>query len=344
MKRRLLKPPSNNGEILFMPDLKGFLSHLSEDYRIGVCHQPYFFHPGISLKFIFLDKLSNCKKDIIFLDTDKVTLDVKIPSCEGNRETVKLVSNNYVLSDYSTPPIKALLIFFNSLEEKLKSCLRENSKDLFHSFKYFKDIFINNAKKRLLKEVLAESFLQFYGIKRDYVFLSDLFTDKSYGEFFLKIYKDQVLFKKIFNEAIDEYREEFRFRYKNFPFPKLEEGEIPFWIIKDGIKFKCFKKDLKGESYKNMIIFPRAVTLTIFLRLYRLDIFIHGIGGGNYEWVQDRIIERFFRQTPPLYAIISGTFLLEGFNERDFPYFFYHPDRIKKVINSAESLNIKDGC
>ncbi len=69
--------------------------------------------------------------------------------------------------------------------------------------------------------------------------------------------------------------------------------------------------------------------MTLFLRLYKTDIFIHGVGGRNYEWIQDRIIEKFFKNPPPPYAVISGVFLSKGFKTRDFPYFFFNPGRIK---------------
>ena len=117
-------------------------------------------------------------------------------------------------------------------------------------------------------------------------------------------------------------------------FPKLEEDELPFWIVHEGKRSRCYKKDMEKSDAETFTIFPRAVTLTIFLRLYILDIFIHGIGGGNYEWIQDRIIERFFDQSPPPYAVISGTFLLENSKERDLPFFLFDPEKIKECLYS----------
>ena len=87
------------------------------------------------------------------------------------------------------------------------------------------------------------------------------------------------------------------------------------------------------KDFDTSLILPRAVTLTLFLRLYRLDLFIHGVGGGNYEWIQDRIIERFFKQKPSPYAVVSGTFLIDEYKERNFPYFFYSPEKIKTAAN-----------
>jgi len=108
-------------------------------------------------------------------------------------------------------------------------------------------------------------------------------------------------------------------------------GELPFWIFGNRKRERLFKNDLTGVNMKSLAVFPRAVTLTLFLRLFRTDYFIHGIGGANYEWVQDRVIENFYNQTPPDYIVVSGTFLLPQDNNRNYPYFFYD----KQVIRSS---------
>jgi len=80
MKKKLLKPPQNDGEILFLPDPATFLSSLKEKSRIGTAHQPYFFNPGVSLKFLFLDALPQKNKEILFVDTDRANISVNIPT------------------------------------------------------------------------------------------------------------------------------------------------------------------------------------------------------------------------------------------------------------------------
>ncbi len=37
------------------------------------------------------------------------------------------------------------------------------------------------------------------------------------------------------------------------------------------------------------------------------DLFIHGIGGAKYDCVTDRLIERFFRLSPPRFLVVSAT-------------------------------------
>jgi hypothetical protein len=52
---------------------------------------------------------------------------------------------------------------------------------------------------------------------------------------------------------------------------------------------------------------PRALTLTMFFRLALVDQFIHGIGGGRYDQVTDRLIARHFNIEPPRFCVTTAT-------------------------------------
>ena len=43
---------------------------------------------------------------------------------------------------------------------------------------------------------------------------------------------------------------------------------------------------------------PRAITTTMFSRLFFSDVFIHGIGGAKYDTITDEIIKRILRYRP----------------------------------------------
>jgi hypothetical protein len=45
----------------------------------------------------------------------------------------------------------------------------------------------------------------------------------------------------------------------------------------------------------------------MFLRLLVVDQFVHGIGGGRYEQVNDRVIQRFFGMEPPAFSVTTAT-------------------------------------
>jgi hypothetical protein len=54
-------------------------------------------------------------------------------------------------------------------------------------------------------------------------------------------------------------------------------------------------------------IAPRALTLTMFFRLLMADQYVHGIGGGRYDQVADRIIHSFFGIDPPRFCVTTAT-------------------------------------
>ena len=333
MKKHLLKASPNDGELLFLPSLKEIVKALDKQLLSLTAHQPYFFNPGISLKFLFLKRLAKQKK-FLFVDSDRIDLKANIPSSRGLRR-LSCIESQDILADFPTPDKKVFDLFFERVEEAL------SSEDSLHQaqkhFLCFKEIFYAKLTRPRLKEVLAESFLSFYGLEDDYSFISELAAGNDFKDFFERIYKDADAFREVFNRSLEAYSREFTFRFKNFPFPRLEKGELPFWLVRDGRRQKLFK-DTFDQAKPEAMILPRASTLTLFLRLYKCDLFIHGIGGANYEWVSDRLIEEFFAKTPPFYAAVSGTFLIEGFQERDMPYFLFDPQKVKAVFSDLPAL------
>jgi hypothetical protein len=57
----------------------------------------------------------------------------------------------------------------------------------------------------------------------------------------------------------------------------------------------------------NVRLSPRALTLTMFLRLFLADQFAHGIGGARYDQVADRLIRRHFHLQPPRFCVTTAT-------------------------------------
>jgi len=58
------------------------------------------------------------------------------------------------------------------------------------------------------------------------------------------------------------------------------------------------------------LVVPKAVTLTMFTRLFCCDLFIHGVGGGRYDRVTDGLIRRYFEVEPPAFVVASMTMYL----------------------------------
>jgi hypothetical protein len=154
-------------------------------------------------------------------------------------------------------------------------------------------------------------------------------------------------FSAVYNEAVREYRRLYRIRSASHPVPDLavdgEWLEAPFWIwSKDNPRRRRLfakhggdevlltdRQDINARlplsvesdasraverladlARSGVKIRSRALITTLWARLALGDLFIHGIGGGNYDLLTDRIIERFFHRTPPGFMILSATLYL----------------------------------
>lgn len=188
------------------------------------------------------------------------------------------------------------------------------------------------------------AYLQKFDINNLEIPVSLMCRTGSFWNFFLHITGDIKNFAKIYNARLEEYRKLKKIRSKANPLPNLEEKrnitELPFWIWREnGPRKKLFAslendrqaglifeneviavldfrrngnsseniRRLKGLENKGMKIRPKAVTNTMYSRMFFSDLFIHGVGGAKYDLITDEIIRDFFGVEPPEYATISAT-------------------------------------
>jgi hypothetical protein len=154
-------------------------------------------------------------------------------------------------------------------------------------------------------------------------------------------------FAEVYNGSLACYRKQEGIDSTTRPMPNLRVSnlqiEAPFWLdetslfrrhrmmieLRNGSLYLCrpFADDclhldpaLDGfeaaEKLREFVlrhrlrITPRALTLTIFMRLFVTDLFVHGIGGGRYDQIADRIIQRHFNLEPPKFAVTTATMFL----------------------------------
>jgi hypothetical protein len=146
-----------------------------------------------------------------------------------------------------------------------------------------------------------------------------------------------------YNAALSEYRTAAHIRSPSRPMPDMaiaaEQIEVPFWLddlaaarrsraavsrqadrwvlaAPDGSTFD-FNAHADPETaiaalsqflrQHRLRLSPRALTLTIFMRLFIADQFVHGIGGAQYDQVSDRVIASFLGITPPRFSVATAT-------------------------------------
>ncbi|MDG2409873.1 MAG: hypothetical protein P8M53_12765 [Pirellulales bacterium] len=196
-------------------------------------------------------------------------------------------------------------------------------------------------------------------------------------------------FHEIHNSVLAEYRDQNRLRNNAHPVPDLNAAEnwleAPFWIWSDqdphrrplhchyqgdkllltgdkGIEFSIQAtpegdlhtavEQLATAEAEGIHIRSRALVTTMFARLFCGDLFVHGIGGGNYDRLTDEMIQRFFGLQSPEYMVVSGTLRLPlqktGASSEDIRRcdarlrdLIFNPDRI---LRQSANLNTSSSC
>ncbi len=150
-------------------------------------------------------------------------------------------------------------------------------------------------------------------------------------------------FHAAYNDSVHDYRKRYGLGSALHPVPDLAaEGEwleAPFWAWRagagrrgrlmarrtpEGVELRAGDEpwpslprepkamvraflDLGKQGFK---VRSRALTNTLYARLFLCDLFIHGIGGGKYDEVNDTLIRRYYGIEPPAYLVLSATLLL----------------------------------
>ena len=173
--------------------------------------------------------------------------------------------------------------------------------------------------------------------------LSRLAGTNAFRQFAAGLIHEAPRLLAVYNEALLAYRRRHGIVSRNHPVPELiQHGdwhEVPLWVWRAGDTKRgrlyarlggasielgageiaigrspssfdavaAYLADLDRQGWK---IRPRALTNTLFARLFLADLFIHGIGGALYDELTDDIIHRFYGLEPPGFMVLTGTLRL----------------------------------
>jgi hypothetical protein len=184
------------------------------------------------------------------------------------------------------------------------------------------------------------------GLRHHAMLLSPVLLGEPYLAFVHHVMARAVEFAMAYNGALADYRRATGTTSPSRPMPDLFVGEnavdsveAPFWLddlasgrrtrpnvfasgrgfVLELVSGDAFEFDPTADANEAATklaqwlrrsqhrLSPRALTLTMFLRLLLADQFVHGIGGGRYDQVTDRIIARHFGLEPPRFAVTTAT-------------------------------------
>ncbi|MEI6509437.1 MAG: hypothetical protein WCO14_00650 [bacterium] len=293
-------------------------------------HQPEFVHPGVWMRFLLLNLLRErwgLEGAAFTVDSDLANEPaVEVPYlCHGDLVRKRVVLTTAGGATYESrlaPSIEAWRHFCNAIEEALACPAGARARLAFRRI----GSFVPPAGQFSAFSVALRRFWEKTPSYPD-IHLSVIARTPSFGRFFLLLAEGALPFAEIFNTALARWRVRHRARSSAVPFPDLqiesERVELPFWWESEGKRFPLFlnsgrlwAQDQPVGTIEDALAFgairPRAVSLTLFMRLCLADLFIHGAGGADYEEVTDEVILRFFHATPPAFVSATLTLFLPG--------------------------------
>lgn len=298
-------------------------------------HQPELFHPGVWVKnFASAGLAKRLNGHAIHLTVDNDTIhstNLLVPHFDPDPTRVQ---TQPIPFDRPTPDTayesRPILDRdrFNSLPERIGEELAGWP---------FRPVLTDHWERVLGPEILGHVLASFrYPIEAENGCIqwcwtvSGLMTCEPWHAFARHLLADAARFAAVHNAALAAYRKENKLRSRTHPFPDLAPTEAPFWVLDDtGQRNRCFVP-FTGDPKS---LRPRALTLTLFARLILGDFFIHGIGGGKYDEVTDRIIRDYFGIDPPAYQVVTGTLHLP------FPAFPHCADDVKRLERLRRDLD-----
>jgi hypothetical protein len=177
--------------------------------------------------------------------------------------------------------------------------------------------------------------------------VSSLARNEPFAWFTCHLLVNLSRFHATYNECLHAYRRQYGIRSRHHPVPELaREGdwlELPLWAweagqarrgrlmarraeaaielrvghasgpalaFRPGSEFAGLVAAWRDLERRGLRIRPRALTNTLYARLFLADLFIHGLGGGKYDELTDAIIRRFYGFEPPHFLTLSATLLL----------------------------------
>jgi hypothetical protein len=167
---------------------------------------------------------------------------------------------------------------------------------------------------------------------------TSLLCETDSWHFFVRAWVDNAgAWTAAYNARLADYRRSHGIKNPQQPMPDLaradraggvSEFELPFWIHRPGaprerlaVRASAGGRVLLAGDVELAIrpegrvvagpwqLRPRALTLTMFTRLFLADLFIHGIGGAIYDQITDALMRELFGLVPP-YGCVSAAWLL----------------------------------
>jgi hypothetical protein len=302
---------------------------------VATGHQPRLFHPGVWLKYLLAARLQDRGAVALGIPVDsdeagEVGADVPAVGPDGlvlAREVLVAAEPEVPYEALPAPPPVRWTAFGDRLQAHLDALPVDRAQAALRRF------------RELTADLVAPDLGAFFtaarhryeGLRYLEVPVSLLSRTGAFRRYALHLLADADRFAAVYNRQLEVYRDRQGIRTRAQPFPDLERGdrevEAPFWLLRGGRRRRVFVRRrgdrvvlvadgaevaaLPAEGGPEVLdgveLRPRALTLTLFVRVVVADLFIHGVGGGRYDRVTDAVIADYLGVPPPAYAVATAT-------------------------------------
>ena len=314
-------------------------------------HQPIIYYPGIFIKLILADTIAkhiNGKAYYLVLDNDVEKVDWKFIWFENQT----YFKQHIVLSNHKD--ILLNQIINNDKKKQLIYFLKEWMLRLYHIFdpsivpniKDTLEYCINILEKKnlsvaKLSVLINEYLMNQLNIQVKPIFVSDLVKTQSFREILQQIKLEHQRFREIYNQKLDEFRKIHHIKNPHYPFSNLKENELPFWKS-DGYLRKTLTIE---DDINKFYVFPKAIALSICIRIFLSDLMIHGTGGGFYDLLSEEILKEFFMEELSPHIVSTATIPI--LPKASIPLYSESKDNILKKLRKWKfnpEIFLKEEC
>lgn len=315
---------------------------------VATGHQPELYHPGVWIKDFLLQRLSEETGAAAFdlvVDTDGFeTMSVSSPCMSPGvarcQQYLAVGGQSATYAGASVPTQHELDDFCQATASMLGSLPAPAISRHFAAF--CDDLRSAQSDAGNLAELVTIARRRYEASAgTDYLELplTRLIRSEAFAEFVCDIARNAGAFSDAYNGELDDYRTANKTRTTAQPFPNLgRDGirvELPLWSVADGARESVWVESgsegtlrffsasgralleldpdvepVSAFASADVAFAPKALLLTLFVRLFCCDIFIHGVGGGRYDSVTDGVCRSYYGIEPPAYVVASITMYL----------------------------------
>jgi hypothetical protein len=312
----------------------------SERAWIVTGHQPVIIHPGIWFRFAMLGELASrghCCVELV-VDTDEAApLVVRLPGGQPGPRVEEIALA--LARSGSTFADVALAGGVRAQCEAARSALSMFDGELVPRLEAYCVAIEGILDGERRAAIVIPAARRLMERPSDYAThaMSTIAATHSHRAFVVELAQRSVEFARAHNDAVLVYRAEHGIRNRAQPVPDLriegDSAELALWSVRGGARLRVWTvagtvEDESGARIElsalahalaagEWVLWPRAVTLTLFQRLRVADVFIHGIGSARYDVINDDIAARLWGIRLPPTVVGTATRLVSVLPDRE---------------------------